>query len=378
MKQHVLKWAMFTAFALCGAEGAFAQAPTCNQALTPDCLYFPATEYAIGTEPPEVTRKTEYRDIAGMPRKVQMVFRIPRGARGPLPVVIWSHGGADGKSDLDRIDDIMLEWSRASAKAGYVAVTIAHHTRDQASREALCAVAPLSIDAKTCKVFKYLNWDRPHDISAVIDELERMNASDEFRGLMDIHHIAVGGHSAGAGGALSVAGALRNFTGTALDLHDQRPVAFLAFSPQGPGSEGFFDTDFKQPDHSWKNIRRPVLIATGDGDSTCNRLEEPGSCFGDSPYIRRLSFERMPAGGKYQLYVHDADTFHMLFELKTSECGTSKNVDSAKCDEIARWLKSAALAFLDAHLKSDPLALQWLQSSNVVDASRGVAEWVRK
>jgi hypothetical protein len=378
MRSQVLKWLMLAAVVLPGAEAAFAQAPTCNQALTSDCLYFPAIEYAIGTEPPEVTLDTVYRDISGMPRRVEMVLRIPRGATGPLPVVIWSHGGADGKTNLDRIDDIMVEWSRATAKAGYLTVTLAHHSRDQASREALCAAAPLGIDARTCKVFKYLNWDRPHDIKAVIDELERLNASGEFRGVMDLRRLAVGGHSAGSGGALSIAGALRDFTGTALDLSDPRPAVFLAFSPQGPGSEGFFDTDFKKPDHSWMNVRRPVLVATGDGDSTCNHLAEPGSCFGDSPYIRRLGFDRMPDGGKYRLYVHDADTFHTLFELKISECGTSKNVDRAKCDEIGRWLSSAALAFLDAHLKNDALALQWLGSTNVVNASGGVVEWSRK
>src|SRR5215204_641123 len=112
MKQHILKWSMLTFVVLVGAETAFAQAPTCNQVLTPDCLYLPATEYAIGTEPPEIILDTVYRDISGMPRKVQMVLRIPRGTTGPLPVVIWSHGGADGKSNLDRIDDIMMEWSR--------------------------------------------------------------------------------------------------------------------------------------------------------------------------------------------------------------------------------------------------------------------------
>jgi dienelactone hydrolase len=378
MKQHILNCLILTCLALCGTGHALAQAPTCNQSLTPDCLYFPATEYAIGREPPEVILDTVYQDISNMPRRVKMVLRIPRGATGPLPVVIWSHGGADGKTNLDNVGDIMVEWSRATAKAGYVTVTLAHHSRDQASREALCAAAPLGIDAQTCKVFKYLNWDRPHDISAAIDELERLNASGEFRGMMDLHRIAVGGHSAGAGGTLSIAGALRNFTGAALDLSDPRPVAFLAFSPQGPGSEGFFDTQFGNAEHSWMNIARPVLIGTGDGDSTCNHLAEPGSCFGDSPYIRRLAFDRMPAGGKYRLYVHDADTFHMLFELKASECGTSKAVDRAKCDEIVRWVSSAALAFLDANLKADALAGQWLGSSNVVNASGGVAEWTRK
>ena len=29
------------------AQSAFAQAPTCNQVLTQDCLYFPSTRYAV-------------------------------------------------------------------------------------------------------------------------------------------------------------------------------------------------------------------------------------------------------------------------------------------------------------------------------------------
>jgi hypothetical protein len=43
-----------------GLRPALAQAPACNQLLTPGCLYSPATEYAIGSEPPEVVRETVY------------------------------------------------------------------------------------------------------------------------------------------------------------------------------------------------------------------------------------------------------------------------------------------------------------------------------
>jgi hypothetical protein len=373
MKQLLLGlFAVIGGAALCGLPHAFGQAPVCDQSLAPGCLYLPATEYAIGTEPPEVIRETAYKDIGGMLRKVRMAIRIPKNAPTLLPVVIWSHGGAYGKKEPE---GVMVEWSRATAKAGYLTVTIAHQPReDFAGRYRLCAAPPLSMDNATCDLFKYLHWDRPHDITAVLNELERMNTTGEFRGRIDLRRIALGGHSAGAGGALSVAGALRNFTGTVLDMRDPRPMAFLAFSPQGPGSEGFFDTDFKQRQHSWMNIERPVLIGTGDGDSTCDRLAEPGSCFGDSPYIRRITFERMQAGNKYQLYLADADTFHTLFELNTGEC-SEKGVEQAKCDEIARWLISTALAFLDGHLRRDPLALEWLNSNHIVAASRGVAQW---
>jgi len=155
------------------------------------------------------------------------------------------------------------------------------------------------------------------------------------------------------------------------------PVAFLAFSPQAPGSEGFFETDFGRPTHSWMNVSRPVLSATGDGDNGCNPTGLPGECIGDTPYGRRIPFGRMPRGDKYHLYVHDADTFHELFSLNTDKCA-ALGVAQGKCDEIARWLESAALAFLDAHLRGDAQALAWLQSNNLELASAGVATWERK
>jgi hypothetical protein len=216
----------------------------------------------------------------------------------------------------------------------------------------------------------------------VLDELERRNVQGALQGLIDLDHIAVGGHSSGASGALTVGGAWRNFTGQPVDLSDpdQRPVAYLAFSPQPPGSEGFFDTDYGRSRHSWWNITKPVLFGTGDGDSTCNPLEEPGSCFGDIPYGRRIAFERRGrsnADDKYLIYFHDADTFHELFDLNTDN---DKCAGAAlqKCEEIARTLRSVALAFLDHYLSSDPVALQWLGRNDVEIATGDVAEWSRK
>jgi hypothetical protein len=61
----------------------------------------------------------------------------------------------------------------------------------------------------------------------------------------------------------------------------------------------------------------------------------------------------------------------------TADCA-AKNVDQGKCDEIARWLRSTALAFLDAQLRQDLLPIQWLRSNNIETASGGVAEWLGK
>jgi len=350
------------------AQSAFAQAPICDQVLTQDCLYFPGARYQFT----ELERLTTYQDAAGAPRTVKVLLRIPTGAPAPMPVVIWSHGGAEGK---DSPHNSMVEWSIATAEAGYLTVSIAHTPRTIDSRRQLCQALLPPLDDATCQVFKYLNWDRPHDIGAVINELEAL-AQGQLRGQIDVLKIAVGGHSAGSGGALMIGGALRRFSGGPVDLSDPRPIAFLAFSPQQPGSDGFFDTSFDNAEHSWKHIERPALVITGDGDSTCNPGVEPGSCIGDTPFGRRIAFGRMPPGNKYHLYIHDEQAFHTLFELSTDKCSEPRiNVNQAKCDEIARWLKSTALAFLDAQVRNDLFALLWLRSDNVVAASRDIAEW---
>jgi hypothetical protein len=351
------------------ASSAFAQtAPTCTASPAPDCLYAPAASY--GFTPYE--RSVVYTDNTNSPRMVKVLIRQPQGAALPMPVAVWSHGGTDGKKDPA---NSMAEWSTVTARAGYFSVAIAHAHRDDASRSALCT--SIGMDTETCKLFSHLNWDRPHDIRAVLNEVERM-AAGEFRGQIDKDKIAVGGHSAGSGGAQTIAGAQRNFVHPPGSLSDPRPIAFLAFSPQQPGNSGFFDTRFQQPAHSWTDVQRPMLTATGDGDDSCEPADIPGSCVGDTPFGRRLGFQRMPANGnKYHLYVHDADAFHMLFELNAKEC-PEKNVDAAKCAEIVRWLSSTALAFLDWHVRQLPAAMQWLQSNRIEQATRGVAEWQRK
>lgn len=211
--------------------------------------------------------------------------------------------------------------------------------------------------------------------------MERRNAQGNLQGRIDLAHIAVGGHSSGSSGALTVGGALRNFTGTPVDLSDpkHRPVAYLAFSPQPPGTEGFFDTDYQQPIHSWQPITRPVLFGTGDGDNTCDPLvEQPGSCLGDMPYGRRIAFERMAPGDKHLIYFHDADAFHELFDLNTDNAQCGRDIAQQKCGEVALTLRSVALAFLDGYLRENELALQWLAGNDVELATDGVAEWSRK
>lgn len=112
-------------------SAAFAQAPACTQAPGPDCLYFPAAKF--GFTPYE--RSTFYTDNAGLQREVKVLIRQPLGASLPMPVVVWSHGGAEGKNNPATS---MAEWSEVSAAAGYLTLSVAHSPRDESSRGELC------------------------------------------------------------------------------------------------------------------------------------------------------------------------------------------------------------------------------------------------
>ena len=83
-----------------------AQAPVCDPALLePGCLYFPSARYEVS---PTITATITYTDIAGLQRSVPIAIRIPISAPLPMPVVIWSHGGAGGHTSPERSS---VEWS---------------------------------------------------------------------------------------------------------------------------------------------------------------------------------------------------------------------------------------------------------------------------
>ena len=360
-----------------GASPGWAVARFCTVAPGPNCLYAPSQTYDFRTLDTEI----QYTDATNHLRTVPVAIRIPRGAPRPLPVVMWSHGGEPRTNPNPQA--AMQIWGVASAAAGYLSINLVHLARESAaagpgggSREDVCLNLPTPIaDPALCQQFRIAAIDRPRDIAAVIDELENPSQIPRLRPLADTERIAVGGHSGGAGATQMVAGAVRFAVNQFLSLPDPRPVAFVALSPTAFGVSGYFDTAFNDDRHSWKLIDRPVFLATGDGDSTCS----PNRLFcadGRTPSARRVPFFRMPAtGDKYQLYIHDALAYHNMFLLQTAQC---RPADQARCAEIVLWIRSSAIAFLDAHVRQLPAAVAWLNSNNIVNASNGDVEWTAK
>lgn len=272
----------------------------------------------------------------------------------PMPVVVLSHGGAFGQ---DNPRAVLEEWASPLAQHGYLAVAVAHTARTDIERIVL--TMNLGGTLPQCREFKHLGYDRPLDFARVIEELEARGAQPPWDGRIDLGAVAYLGHSAGAGSVMMAAGAGREYMpGLGLSFADHPvPVAFVALSPQGAGEDGFTA-------ESWDGVTRPVLMCTGAND-------------GDHPHERRDPYEYMPAGDKYLLWIEDRGAKHMLFAGQTDECVEAIG-EQARCDEMLEWLRSAVRAFLDAHLRQDQAAIDFLASDSLVEASGGVIEWKAK
>ncbi len=267
----------------------------------------------------------------------------------PQPVIIWSHGGAEGaRSGVKKTS----EWGHWLARKGYVAIHVTHKEATKQERQDMCQDIGIMVKSD-CENFKYLNFYRLHDLIAVMDDLPNIDAAlaaHTGQDLIDENVIALAGQSSGSGAILTLAGAQRDFKGNPYALSDTRPRSFLAFSPQGPFPDDGFDFT------SWETVdNRPVLTATGLSDST----------EGQSATNRRVPHVTMPPGGRYRLFIDHADANHGMMNLHAA----TPNI------EVEEWLKAPVLAFVDATLREIPEAQAYINSRNLTVFSAGVADW---
>ncbi len=266
----------------------------------------------------------------------------PEGVDGPLPVVVWSHGGAPGKRDPATSGPV---WGRVLAGAGYASVHPAHGPLTRAEREAQCA----AIGVTACETFKFNDWQRPHDLTFLLDHLAALDpAAAPWAARLDFARLGVVGHSAGSGATATLAGAVRQWEGATLRHADDRPLAFVLLSPQGRGDAGFSDG-------SWDGITRPVLFASGSED-------------GATPEARLDPFRGVSSDVAVHYWVDHPGAQHTLFELKEQACLRATR-DRAACRALAEPMADAVVGFLDAHVRGDARARAWLDALDPPPAS---------
>lgn len=374
-------------------------APECSPANPGACAYVPA----VTSAPDPASNRVEeisYMDVTGRMRTFRAEFRFPMVGAQAVPVVIWSHGGASGRDSPGSVGEA---WGRAFNRAGYAVVAIAHRGRSDNQTTRLCDALGVTgcdqmcamdsdctmnpeggcqPDVNLCRYFKPVGWDRPGDVSAVIDTLERLSAPGEsLEGVVDPTRVAHAGHSAGGGASLMLSGAPRTYSVDTYALIDPRPKAFLSFSPQGIGEDGFTQASYdgsacaSLASDPALCFSRPHLSVSGIGDDTSGVVAE----------TRRDAFDTMPTGQKFLAWMTDEAARHTSFNHQADACerhATSEGLDPtvypARCQDHVRWIENAAIAFLDASVRERPAARQYLQSQAPSILTGGVMDWERR
>jgi len=289
-------------------------------------------------------------------RSFAIRIRYPVGAPAPLPLVLFSHGG--GPNPQGHLAN--EEWGTRLAAVGYAVIHMAHPLDDPANHCASLGIPPTECDPASISAESTLGaiwYHRPRDASAVVDDLDAIEAATGLR--FNRSQIALAGHSGGAHTVMSAAGAAVDWSASVRGVvyREPRIVAFLALSPQGIGI-------FGMSADSWDGIRAPVMVTTGAADS--------GGAT-DDPALRLHPFQYMPPPDKYQLYLDSADAIHKVFGLNVEEGAGDRPLT-----QLEEYVWVSSLAFLDAYVRGYPAAQAWLGSRAIEGWSAGVAVISRK
>ncbi|MFM7325046.1 MAG: alpha/beta hydrolase, partial [Nodosilinea sp.] len=116
---------------------------------------------------------------------------------GPLPIVVISHGLGDSRASF-------FELAAHVASHGFAVALPDHVGSNSTQKQAMLT----GLDHETFRAQDFL--DRPLDISFLLDELERLNATT-FEGRLDVSRVTAAGHSFGGYTALALGGATIDF-----------------------------------------------------------------------------------------------------------------------------------------------------------------------
>ena len=277
---------------------------------------------------------------------VPLCIRAPaRPPATPCPVIIFSHGLGCSREGYWPL-------AEAWANAGFVVIQPTHAGSDTAAlREA--GLLFVKSSAKSAVADPAIRAGRPLLIQRLIDLLpEIATHMSGFTGTLDRMRIGVGGHSYGAWTTLAVAGVRYQIPGHAEMLSDPRPLAFLALSPPGPGTDS-------TPD-DWLGATRPLLAMTGTED------RQPSFAAADDGVERDLAWRsqawsQLPAGDKV-----------LAILLGAHHCAFSNGQGARLTGEpqpepwIGPYLATTTTAWWKAWLTNDAHALASIRDGEVV------------
>jgi len=265
-------------------------------------------------------------------RDVPIRVRWPRNTTGRLPLIVFSHGGEPNENGRE----INIRWGRTLAKAGYIVIQMSHFWTPE---QRIAACVEFGVSENDCPQFRMGSLFRPRDANVVLGALDWIEQNlPGLASRIDRSNIAVVGWSYGSITAQTLNGARLNLAPTATDVSFANPLpkVFMGLSPQS-SSEWGFKAD------SWREMTRPILYITGNGDFAQN----------DDPISRRVPFASVPRGNKYELFINSVGATHDTFNIEGS------------VEIMNIWVATYALAYLDASLKNQALAGAYLISNRL-------------
>jgi predicted dienelactone hydrolase len=291
-------------------------------------------------------------------RTIPIRIYYPKGALGPFPVILFSHGLGGSRDGYRYLGE---RW----ASRGFVSVHLQHPGSDGELLE-----QPRPMQALRKAAADPANaLERPRDVTFALNTLARLNGEGAFplKGRLDMTRVGVGGHSFGAYTALTVSGRRFEKGGGMVTLVDPRVKACVALSSPSQGKERDCPT--------YRGFRAPCLHMTGTEDgSSQGRPAGEGSMdqlIGNTPVAyRRVPYDCITGSDQYLVTFQGGD--HMVFS------GRARQTPKATDAHFQQLVRMATTAFWDATLQGDPTAKAWLSGGGLLAALGGAGSLEQK
>ncbi|MBY0548294.1 MAG: hypothetical protein K2W95_13445 [Candidatus Obscuribacterales bacterium] len=262
------------------------------------------------------------------------IYMPSTSAKSPAPVLVFSHGLGGTREAAGYLGEYL------SAR-GYVCIHIQHPGSDSGvwqpvatgGREAILAEMKTAANAANLKF-------RVGDVTFVLDELEKRNASDPLLGSkLNLSAIGLAGHSFGAGTTLALSGQNYPVGPRTFNFRDSRIKAAVYLSPP-------VNLRNRQAEEIFGSIEIPGLLMTGTDDV---------SPIGETTARQRvIPFHGIKAPGQYLVNFQGGD--HMIFSGHTTPLRVNSD------EKFQHMINKVTGAFLDAYLKGDASQRAWLKN----------------
>jgi predicted dienelactone hydrolase len=307
-------------------------------------------------------------EMSGKVREYLADVYLPKpGNVRPQPVVVISHGLGSGRTSFRYFAEHL-------ASHGYVVAVPEHPGSSNRQLEALVEGKAADISSPT----EFL--DRPADVSYLLDELMRLNQTDDrFKDRLNLKQVGVMGQSFGGNTALALVGAKFDFKrlqegcGSKLSkslnlslllqcqvqqlpqknyaLQDSRVKAAIAVNPIGAtvfGPEGF------------RAINKPLMMISSSADAIALPLPEQ-----IEPFTWLSNIE------KRLILVNGATHFSTIDEVQPTEkvFVTPQELIGRTPDVARLYMRALGLAFFQTYVKQQPKTSVFLTPASIQSQS---------